>query len=84
MFVLLDDDELAELEPEPSRDVEVKLFVAPRGIAPQLYERPYWLGPDGDQNAYLALAQALAAKHTRDRELDHAQEALCRVAPLRW
>ncbi|HEX2464101.1 MAG TPA: Ku protein [Thermoanaerobaculia bacterium] len=62
VFVLLDADELASLEPEPSRDVEVKLFVAPRGIAPQLYERPYWLGPDGDQNAYLALAQALAAK----------------------
>jgi DNA end-binding protein Ku len=62
VFVLLDDDELAELEPEPSRDVEVKQFVAPRGIAPQLYERPYWLGPDGDRNAYLALAQALAAK----------------------
>jgi DNA end-binding protein Ku len=62
VFVLLDDDEIAGLEPEPSRDVEVKHFVPPRAIAPQLYERPYWLGPDGDQNAYLALAQALEAK----------------------
>ena len=62
VFVLLDDDELAELEPEPSRDVEVKHFVPARAIAPQLFERPYWLGPDGDQNAYLALAHALAAK----------------------
>jgi DNA end-binding protein Ku len=62
VFVLLDDDELASLEPEPSRQVEVKEFVARRAISPQLYERPYWLGPDGDQNAYLALAKALAAK----------------------
>ena len=62
VFVLLDDDELASIEPEPSRDVEVKEFVTRRAISPQLYERPYWLGPDGDQNAYLALAQALAAK----------------------
>jgi DNA end-binding protein Ku len=62
VFVLLDDEELAALEPEPSRDVEVTEFVARRAISPQLYERPYWLAPDGDQNAYLALAQALAAK----------------------
>jgi DNA end-binding protein Ku len=26
----------------------------------QWYERPYWLGPDGDQEAYFALAAALA------------------------
>jgi DNA end-binding protein Ku len=62
LFVLLDEGELASLEPEPSREVEVKEFVARRAISPQLYERPYWLGPDGDHNAYLALAQALAAK----------------------
>jgi DNA end-binding protein Ku len=62
VFVLLDDDELASLEPEPSREVEVKEFVARRAISPQLYERPYWLGPDGDQNAYVALAQVLGAK----------------------
>ena len=62
VFVLLDREELAKLEPEASRDVEIKRFVASRAIAPQLYERPYWLGPDGDRNAYLGLARALAAK----------------------
>jgi DNA end-binding protein Ku len=62
VFVLLDEDELADLEPEPSRDVHVKRFVTSRAIAPQLYERPYWLGPDGDRNGYLALARALSAK----------------------
>jgi DNA end-binding protein Ku len=62
VFVLLDESELASLEPEPSREIEVKEFVARRAISPQLYERPYWLGPDGDHNAYLALAQALAAR----------------------
>jgi DNA end-binding protein Ku len=62
VYVLLDKDELDDLQPEPSREVEIKRFVASRAIAPQLYERPYWLAPDGDRNAYLALARALATK----------------------
>lgn len=61
-FVLLDDDELATLEPEPSRDIEVKRFVDPAEITHQWYDRPYYLGPDGDDEAYFALAQALEAE----------------------
>jgi DNA end-binding protein Ku len=61
-FVILDADELAALEPEPSRDVEVTRFVAPAEINHQWYDRPYYLGPDGDEEAYFALAQALDAE----------------------
>ena len=62
IFVLLDDEELEKIEPQASRDIEVTRFVPLRAVAPQFYERPYWLAPDGDANAYLALAQALGAK----------------------
>ena len=58
-FVILEPEELAELEPEPSRAVEVTRFVPTGAIHHQWYERPYWLGPDGDSDAYFALAEAL-------------------------
>jgi DNA end-binding protein Ku len=60
LLVLLDDDELASLEPEPSRDIEVIQFVEASAIDHQWYDRPYWLGPDGDEERYFALAEALA------------------------
>ena len=64
-FVVIDEDELTKLEPEPSRDIEVRRFVPPARINHQWYERPYYLGPDGDESAYFALAKALESK---DRE----------------
>jgi DNA end-binding protein Ku len=62
VFVLLAEEELAELEPEASRDVEVTRFVPSGEIHHQWYERPYWLGPDGDTEGYFALAAALRSQ----------------------
>lgn len=62
VFVLLDPEELEELEPESSRDVEVTRFVEADAIPVQYYDRPYWVGPDGDTGAYFALADALGRK----------------------
>jgi DNA end-binding protein Ku len=56
---MLDDDELAELEPEASRDIEITSFVAADAITHQWYDRPYFLGPDGADENYFALAAAL-------------------------
>ncbi len=61
-FVILDEKELAELEPRASREIEIMQFVPPEKIPPEYYDRPYYLGPDGDQTAYLALADALQSK----------------------
>lgn len=61
-FVILEDDELEALEPEPSREIEVTEFVPPAAVSQQWYERPYYLAPDGDINAYFALAEALKNK----------------------
>jgi DNA end-binding protein Ku len=60
-FVLLEPDELASLDPPASRDIAISRFV-PRGAVPRpFYVRPYYLGPDGANEAYFALARALEA-----------------------
>jgi DNA end-binding protein Ku len=61
-FVILDEKDLASLEPEASREIEVEQFVPPSEIPPEYYDRPYYLGPDGDSAAYFALAEALKNK----------------------
>jgi DNA end-binding protein Ku len=58
-LVILTDEELASLEPEAGRDIEVTRFVPEVEIAHPWYDRPYYLGPDGDEEAYFALQQAL-------------------------
>lgn len=59
VFVMLKDEELKQLEPEPSRDIEVSSFVAPELIDHRWYERPYFLGPDESDEVYQQLHQAL-------------------------
>jgi DNA end-binding protein Ku len=58
-FVLLTDEDLKSLEPAPSRDIEITEFVPPEAVSQQWFERPYYLGPDGDEEAYFALGEAL-------------------------
>src|SRR2546425_8674039 len=58
-FVILDEKELESIEPEASRGIEIEQFVPPDEIAPEYYDRPYYLGPDGDSASYFALAEAL-------------------------
>jgi DNA end-binding protein Ku len=64
-FVILTDEDLESLEPKSSREIEVAEFVPPESINQQWYERPYYLGPDGDIEAYFALTEAL---ENRERE----------------
>lgn len=59
VFVVLDHDDLAGLEPEPTRDVEVVQTLPAGAIDEAYYSRPYWLGPDGDHEGYFALVAAL-------------------------
>lgn len=61
LFVVLEEDDLAAAQPPPSRDIELTRFVDPAEIEPPWYERPYWLGPDGEEahEPYFALARAL-------------------------
>jgi DNA end-binding protein Ku len=58
-FVIVTEEDLKSLEPEPSREIEITEFVPPEKISQQWYERPYYLGPDGDEKGYFGLAEAL-------------------------
>jgi DNA end-binding protein Ku len=64
-FVVLTEEDLKSIEPEPSREIEISEFVPPSAISPEWYDRPYYLAPDGDQEAYFALVEALK---NQDRE----------------
>ena len=59
--VLLNPSELAALEPEPSRDIEIISFLPFHVIDHRWYDRPYYLGPDEDSAEFFALADALEA-----------------------
>jgi DNA end-binding protein Ku len=61
-MVLLEKEELESLEPEDSRDIEITRFVNPADLDHRLYERPYFLGPDGNTKAYFAVVAALEKK----------------------
>jgi DNA end-binding protein Ku len=61
-LVILGEEEMAELAPQASRDIEVTRFVRPEEITHQWYDRPYYLGPDEDDRAYFALAAALGKR----------------------
>ena len=61
--VMLTSEELDELEPAASRDIELRRFVPASLLGEQWYERPYYLGPDeDDERTYFALAEALAQR----------------------
>jgi DNA end-binding protein Ku len=58
-IVILNEEELEELEPEPSRDIEITHFLPGSEIDHRWYVRPYILGPDGSAGSYFALLDAL-------------------------
>jgi DNA end-binding protein Ku len=60
VFVMLDAAELEALEPTASRDIEITRFLPAGTIGHHWYDRPYFLGPDGDDDAYFSLAAALS------------------------
>ncbi|MGC3982083.1 MAG: Ku protein [Steroidobacteraceae bacterium] len=60
--VILQPEDLEKLVPPESRDIELSRFVTYEVMGDQWYDRPYYLGPDGDDDSYFALAQALEQK----------------------
>jgi DNA end-binding protein Ku len=52
-------DELSELAPTTSRAINVQYFMPADIIDHRYYRRPYYLGPDGDEETYAALTSAL-------------------------
>ncbi len=59
-LVMLENEELDTLEPEPSREIHLEHFLPPNVIDHRYYRRPYYLGPDGSSDKYAALIGAMA------------------------
>lgn len=57
--VLISRDELEDLKPEKSRTIEILRFLPQQAIDHRWYDRPYYLSPDGSEETYSALTDAL-------------------------
>lgn len=60
--VILQPEDLESLEPPESREIHLCRFVDSALLSDQWYDRPYYLGPDADDDSYFAFAEALGKK----------------------
>jgi DNA end-binding protein Ku len=84
-YVVLSRDELADLEPQRSRAIEIQDFVDLDDIDPIYFEQPYYLGPDkGAERAYALLVQAMkdARKVAIARFVLRNKEHLAAIRPM--
>lgn len=59
-FVVVADEELNALEPEKSREIDLRRFVPRPSIDPMFFDRAYFLAPSGESTkAYRLLARAM-------------------------
>lgn len=59
-FVVVTDEELERLQPEKTRDIDLKLFVPEDAIPPIYFERGYYLAPAANsEKAYKLLAETM-------------------------
>lgn len=59
-YVIVTDEELEALEPEKSRDIDLRLFVDRADIDPVFFDRAYYLVPAGESTkAYRLLAETM-------------------------
>jgi len=59
-YVVITDEELERLEPDKSRDIDLKRFVPEDSIPPIYFERGYFLAPEtNSQKAYKLLAETM-------------------------
>ena len=59
-YVVVTDEELERLDPEKSRDIDLRLFVKKDEIQPAYFEHAYYLAPaDGSVKAYQLLTETM-------------------------
>jgi DNA end-binding protein Ku len=83
-YVPLSKDELASIDPEKSRAIEVQDFVEIAEIDPIYFDSPYYLGPaDGAEKAYSLLAEAMeeSGKVAIARFVFRSKERLAAIRP---
>jgi DNA end-binding protein Ku len=83
-YVPITKDEMASLDPEKSRAIEVQDFVEIAEIDPIYFDSPYYLGPaEGAEKAYSLLAQAMeeSGKVAIARFVFRSKERLAAIRP---
>ncbi len=59
-YIVVTDEELERLDPEKSRDIDLRLFVKKEDIQPIYFEHAYFLAPaEGSAKAYQLLAETM-------------------------
>lgn len=58
-LVTITEDDIANLEGEGNREIEVLEFIPAKDLDPMMYERTYFLAPEKSSKSYTLLAQAL-------------------------
>jgi hypothetical protein len=76
--VVITDEELEALEPEKTRDIDLRRFVDRDAIPPVFFERAYFLTPAGQSTkAYRLLAATMERTQPgRDRNVRHADQGV--------
>lgn len=64
-YVQVSDEELEALEPDKSRDIDLRLFVPADAIDPVYFERMYFLTPSGDSNKAYHLLMSVMERTKR-------------------
>ncbi len=83
-YVTITPDELASLEPEKTRTIDIEQFVDLDQIDPMYYDHPYYLAPDkGAAKAYRLLVDAMdeANKVAVARVVIRSKESLVALRP---
>jgi DNA end-binding protein Ku len=81
--VVLDDDDLASLPVERSREIEVVEFVPSDQIDPIMYDRAYYLEPDGSSTKAYVLLRRTLEETDRTAVVQFALRQKSRLAALR-
>ncbi len=64
-YVVIEPEDLEKMELKSTKIIEIEAFINESEIHPSLFEKPYYLGPDGDvaMTAYALLAETLSASN---------------------
>lgn len=82
-FVVVTDDEIAELLPDKNSTIELMTFLDHDEIENIYFDKPYYLGTDGSDKPYKLLEQALRNKNkiAIGKVVMRSKEYLCVIKP---
>src|SRR5262245_24473931 len=82
-YVVLDEEDIAKVKPESTRDITVVQFADASLIDPVYVERPYYLAPDGNvaAEAFAVIREGMAGKAAVGKVALYGREYLVAIQP---